>query len=122
MVPKILVIDDSGTCQIMARMLLATLGATIDTAKDGVEGLEQAAKMRPDLILLDVVMPRMDGFETCQRLRQHETTRETPILMTTTRGEEAYIEKGYSAGCTDYICKPFDAIELLAKVRSYLGE
>ncbi len=121
MAPKILVIDDSGTSQIMARMLLASLAVSIETAKDGLEGLEQAAKVRPDLILLDVVMPRMDGFETCQRLRARDETRETPILMVTTRGEEVNIEKGFSAGCTDYICKPFNAVELLAKVKSYLG-
>jgi DNA-binding response OmpR family regulator len=121
MVPKILVIDDSGTSQIMARMLLASLSVSIETAKDGVEGLEQAEKVRPDLILLDIVMPRMDGFETCKRLRESDTTRQTPILMVTTRGEESNIEKGFSLGCTDYICKPFNAVELLAKVRSYLG-
>ena len=121
MASKILVIDDSGTSQIMARMLLASLPVSIETAKDGLEGLERAATVQPDLILLDVVMPRMDGFETCQRLRQHAATRETPILMVTTRGEEANIEKGFSVGCTDYICKPFNAVELLAKVKSYLG-
>jgi CheY-like chemotaxis protein len=119
--PTILVIDDSGTSQIMARMLLASLDASIETARDGIEGLEQAEKVRPDLILLDVVMPRMDGFETCRQLRAREATRETPILMVTTRGEEANVEKGFSFGCTDYICKPFNAVELLTKVRSYLG-
>jgi len=121
MIPTILVIDDSGTSQIMARMLLASLEVSIETAKDGVEGLEQAEKLRPDLILLDVVMPRMDGFETCKQLRARDATRETPILMVTTRGEEANVEKGFAHGCTDYICKPFNAVELLAKVKSYLG-
>jgi len=120
MVPKILVIDDSGTSQIMTRMLLASLEVSIETAKDGVEGLEQAEKVRPDLILLDIVMPRMDGFETCKQLRARDATRETPILIVTTRGEEANVEKGFALGCTDYICKPFNAVELLAKVKSYL--
>jgi DNA-binding response OmpR family regulator len=67
-------------------------------------------------------MPRMDGFETCRRLREREATRDTPILMVTTRGEEANIERGYESGCTDYICKPINPMELLAKVRTYLGE
>jgi DNA-binding response OmpR family regulator len=120
MAPKILVIDDSGTSQIMTRMLLASLEVSIETAKDGVEGLEQAEKVRPDLILLDIVMPRMDGFETCRQLRARDATRETPILIITTRGEEANVEKGFSLGCTDYICKPFNAVELLTKVKSYL--
>jgi DNA-binding response OmpR family regulator len=120
--PTILVIDDSGTAQIMARMLLASLGAAIETARDGVEGLEVADRVRPDLILLDVVMPRMDGFETCKQLRAREATRDTPILMVTTRGEPANVEKGFSLGCTDYICKPFNAVELLTKVKTYLRQ
>jgi CheY-like chemotaxis protein len=119
--PTILVIDDSGTSQIMARMILASLGAAVETARDGVEGLEQAEKLCPDLILLDVVMPRMDGFETCRQLRAREATRETPILMVTTRGEATNVEQGFALGCTDYICKPFNAVELLTKVKSYLG-
>jgi CheY-like chemotaxis protein len=121
MTPTILVIDDSGTCQTMARMMLSTLGVSIETARDGVEGLEQAERVRPDLILLDIVMPRMDGFETCKHLRAREATRDTPILMFTTRGEAANVERGFSLGCTDYICKPFNAVELLDKVKSYLG-
>jgi CheY-like chemotaxis protein len=120
MVPKILVIDDSGTSQMIARQLLGTLAVSIESAKDGIEGIEQAEKVKPDLILLDVVMPRMDGFETCRQLRAREATRQTPILMVTTRGEEANVEKGFANGCTDYICKPFNAVELLTKVKSYL--
>jgi DNA-binding response OmpR family regulator len=121
MIHKILVIDDSATSQGAARMLLANLEVSIETAKDGVEGLAQAENVRPDLILLDIVMPRMDGFETCRRLRASATTRETPILMFTTRGEEANVEKGFANGCTDYICKPFNAFEFLTKVKLYLG-
>ena len=120
MVPKVLIIDDSGTSQMMARMLLASLEVSIESAKDGVEGLEKAAEVQPDLILLDIVMPRLDGFETCKRLREREATRETPILMVTTRGEESNVERGFALGCTDYICKPFNPVELLAKVKSYL--
>ena len=91
------------------------------TARDGQEGVERALVEKPDLILMDVVMPRLDGFEATKQLRAKEGTKLTPILLVTTRGEEANVERGYLAGCTDYICKPFNAVELLAKVKNYLA-
>ena len=120
MQPKVLIIDDSGTSLMMAKMVLSQEAYDIVTAKDGAEGVAKAVSHRPDLILLDVVMPRMDGFAACRELRARQETRETPILMVTTRGEEANVEQGYAAGCTDYICKPFNPMELLAKVKGYL--
>jgi DNA-binding response OmpR family regulator len=69
-----------------------------------------------------VVMPKMNGFEACQKLREHEATRTTPIIMVTTRGEETNVENGYSSGCSDYITKPINGPELLAKLRGFLGE
>jgi len=105
---------------MMAQMALAGESFLLVTAKDGVEALDQARRHHPDLILLDIVMPRMDGFEVCQRLRAEAETRETPILMITTRGEEANVERGYEVGCTDYICKPFIPSELLEKIRLFL--
>jgi DNA-binding response OmpR family regulator len=64
----------------------------------------------------------MDGFAACRELRARDQTHDTPILMVTTRGEALQVEEGYRAGCTDYVCKPFDPSELLAKVKSYLAE
>lgn len=118
---RILIADDSGTSLLLAKMLLSQEPFEIFTARDGVEAVEQALAQPPDLILLDVVMPRMDGFEVCRELRTREETRNTPILMVTTRGEALHVEEGYRAGCTDYVCKPFDPSELLAKVKSYLA-
>jgi DNA-binding response OmpR family regulator len=119
---KILIVDDSGTSLLMAKMVLSQEAYELLTAKDGLEALQAAAAEPPDLVLLDVVMPRMDGFEACRQLRARAETHDTPILMVTTRGEEANIERGYESGCTDYICKPINPMELLAKVRTYLGE
>ena len=76
----------------------------------------------PDLILMDVVMPRMDGFEACRVLRGHLTTRGIPIVMVTTRSEARSVESGFMSGCSDYVTKPIDGLELLSKVRSFLGE
>lgn len=117
---RILIVDDSGTSRMMAKMALAGERHELFTANDGMEGIEKADRLRPDLILLDVVMPRLDGFEVCRQLRTREEMREIPILLVTTRGEESNVERGYSVGCTDYVCKPFDPSELLNKVRTFL--
>jgi DNA-binding response OmpR family regulator len=121
MAKKILIVDDSGTSVMMARMVMSQENYAVVTARDGQEGVDKALVERPDLILMDVVMPRLDGFEATKVLRSHEETKGTPILLVTTRGEEANVERGYLAGCTDYICKPFNAVELLAKVKNYLA-
>jgi len=87
-----------------------------------VEAVERATAERPDLILMDVLMPRLNGFEACQRLRHADETREIPIIMVTTRGELESLESGYAAGCSDYVTKPISGLELLTKIRSCLGE
>ncbi|WP_394822733.1 PleD family two-component system response regulator [Pendulispora albinea] len=118
---KILLVDDSSTALLMERMILQRDYECVE-AKDGMEGLAKAAQERPDLIVLDVVMPVMDGFETCRKLREQESTRTTPVIMVTTRGEGKNVEAGFVSGCTDYVTKPISSIELLAKVKSCLGE
>ncbi len=119
---KILLVDDSSTVLLMERMILAKNAYDVLTAKDGQEGVEKAVSEKPDLILMDVVMPRMDGFEACRQLRERDETRAIPVIMVTTRGELASVESGYSSGCTDYVTKPINGLELLAKVRSCLGQ
>ena len=119
---KILLVDDSSTVLLMERMILSKSEYDVVTAKDGQEGFEKALAEKPDLILMDVVMPRMDGFEACRRLREREDTRAIPVIMVTTRGELASLEAGYSSGCSDYVTKPINGLELLAKVRSCLGQ
>ena len=119
---KILLVDDSATILMMERMILTKVPYDVVTAVNGEDALSKATAERPDLILLDVVMPKMNGFDACKRLREFEELRETPIIMVTTRGEMQNVESGYESGCTDYVTKPINSVELLAKVRNYLGE
>jgi len=119
---KILLVDDSTTMIMMERVALSSGGYQLFAARDGEEALETARDQRPDLILLDVVMPKMDGFEVCRRLRAEGPTRNIPIIIVSTRGEEGNIEKGFDSGCTDYVLKPLNGVELLTRVRSLLGD
>lgn len=118
---KVLLVDDSSTVLLMERALLSRSYEVISAA-DGQEGVEKALAEKPDLILMDVVMPRMSGIEAIRRLRSDPGTRHIPIIMVTTRGELKSVENGYESGCNDYVTKPFSAVELLAKVKSCLGD
>ena len=118
---KVLLADDSNTILMMERMLLAREPYELVIAKDGQEAYDLALSSRPDLIVLDVIMPKLTGFEVCRKLRDHELTRSTPIVLVTTRGESDNVEKGYEAGCTDYITKPINGAEFLSKLRDHLA-
>ena len=118
---KILLVDDSRTSLFMERMILRQGPYDLLTAEDGAEAVQQALAEKPDLILMDVIMPRMTGFEALRALRKSPTTRSTPVILVTTRGEPANVEEGWEAGCSDYLTKPIDPEELLAKVRGCLG-
>ena len=118
---KILVVDDSETALRLQRMILES-GYEVVTAKDGEAGVAAALAERPDLILLDIVMPRMDGHEACRRLRAEAATRDTPIIMVSSRGELEQMEAAFGSGCTDYVTKPIRSAELLEKIKGCLGE
>jgi two-component system alkaline phosphatase synthesis response regulator PhoP len=119
---KILLVDDSETVLLIEQQFLKREPYQLVTAKNGMEGVEKALKTGPDLILMDVVMPEMDGFEAVKRLRLEAATQAIPIIMVTTRAEAESMEAGYLSGCNDYIVKPIDQRELLSKVKSLLGE
>jgi DNA-binding response OmpR family regulator len=119
---KILLVDDANTILMMERMILNKEPYDLITAKDGKEAVSKAEAERPDLILMDVLMPNMNGFEACREIRKKEATKITPIIMVTTRGEAENVQKGYESGCNDYITKPINSAELLAKIQNYLGE
>jgi DNA-binding response OmpR family regulator len=118
---KILIVDDSAVILMMERLILSHEPYDLVTAQDGREAIEKALTEKPDLILLDVVLPHLTGFEVLRRLREHEATRSTPIIMVTTRSEVESLEAAYAGGCNDYITKPIEGVELLWKVRSCLG-
>ena len=107
---------------MMEKMILAREPYDLVTAKDGKEAIEKAATEQPDLILLDVVMPHLTGFEVLEALRSHESTKTTPVILVTTRGEAANVEAGYAGGCNDYVTKPINSVELITKVRNYLSD
>jgi DNA-binding response OmpR family regulator len=119
---RILLVDDSQTVLMINRLLLSKEGYTILTAKDGQQAIDLAAAEKPDLILMDVIMPNMGGFEAVRALREREETKGIPVIMVTTRGEEENVRRGFDSGATDYITKPVNSGDLLAKVRSILGE
>ena len=117
----ILIVDDTPA---NLGVLVETLGAAgyqLMVAEDGEEALAQTAKTQPDLILLDVMMPGMDGFETCRRLKARQSTRDVPVLFMTALNETADKVKAFSAGGVDYITKPIEHEEALARVRTHLA-
>ena len=123
MAKKVLLVDDSTTTLMMEEMILKQRTAyETFTAKDGLDAIARAVETTPDLVLMDVVMPRMNGFEACKRMRLENSLRTTPIILVTTRGEEEYVEAGFQSGCNDYITKPINSRELVTLLQNYLGE
>jgi diguanylate cyclase (GGDEF)-like protein len=116
----ILVVDDDPDIARFVEVNLRSAGYDVAVAGDGEEALERAAKIRPDLVLLDVMMPRIDGFEVAQRLRKNPQTANTSIIMLTAKALSADKVTGLQSGADDYIIKPFDPIELLARVKGTL--
>lgn len=119
---KILLVDDSNTVLMMEQMILAHGRYVLRTARDGEEAIERARSEQPDLILLDVVMPKMNGLDALQAIRADDQIKHIPVIMVTTRSEAASMETGFARGCNDYVTKPVNSTELLTKVRNLLGE
>jgi len=116
----ILVVDDDPDIARFVEVNLRSAGYDVSVASDGEEALEKAGTLRPDLVLLDVMMPRIDGFEVAQRLRRNPQTANTSIIMLTAKALSTDKVLGLTAGADDYIIKPFDPIELLARVKGTL--
>jgi CheY-like chemotaxis protein len=120
---KVLLVDDSVTMLMMEEMVLKeSTDYECVMAKDGLDAISRAVAETPDLVLMDVVMPHMNGFEACRRMRLQDSLRETPIILVTTRGEEECVEVGFRSGCNDYLTKPIKSVELVTMLKSYLGE
>ena len=118
---KVLLVDDSNTVLLMEKMILAKGPYDILTARDGVEAVAKAKSEMPDIILLDVMMPNLDGLSACAAIRSTPETAHIPIVMVTTRGEEANIETAFRNGCNDYVTKPINGLELLTKLQNLLN-
>ena len=117
---KILIVDDTvDTVELLKKRFRAD-GYETAEAYDGEEGLQKVTECHPDLVILDVMMPKLDGYEVCKRLKNDESTRHLPVLMLTARSETSDKVKGLDIGADDYISKPFDYKELVARVRSLL--
>ena len=118
----ILLVDDSAVALMAGKMILRRSGKyNLLEAKDGEEAVEIAVAEQPDLIVMEVVMPKMTGFEVCRALREQEVTQKIPIILVTIRGEAENVEAGYASGCNDYVTKPVNAKELMEKVESLIG-
>lgn len=117
MTARILIVDDEPRYLHLLEANLRSDGYEVISAVDGAEAVEKNSSFPVDLILMDVMMPKLDGFSACQRIRQFSTV---PIIMLTARGEEQDRVRGLDIGADDYLVKPFSAIELLARVRAVL--
>lgn len=118
----VLVVDDSKVALMTEVMILRRDGRfDIIEGKNGEEAIALAVEHKPDLILMDVNMPVMDGFEACRKLRAQADTKDIPIILVTTRGEAENIEAGYENGCSDYVTKPINGSQLLSKIQNILG-
>ncbi len=117
---KILAVDDEPNILLSLEYILEQEGYDVHVARDGEEALEVAARVRPDLILLDVAMPRRDGYEVCRLLRQREDLASVRVLMLTAKGQPLERKKGLEVGADVYVTKPFSADDLLEKIRTAL--
>ncbi|MFQ5637118.1 MAG: diguanylate cyclase [bacterium] len=117
---KILVVDDVPVNVHLLTTYLSSEGYNIISAKDGEEAIEQVQNSHPDLVLLDVMMPKLNGFEVCRIIKKDKKTSFIPVIMVTALNELEYKVKGMEAGADDFIAKPFNKLELLVRVRSLL--
>jgi DNA-binding response OmpR family regulator len=119
--PVVLAADDDEDILELVVFRLERSGYTVLQARDGAEAFELAQGSKPDLAVLDVMLPKMDGFELTRRLRENESTRRMPIILLTARTQEGDVQRGFDAGADDYIRKPFSPQELRARVQAILG-
>lgn len=118
---NVLVVDDDPDIRELVAFKLGQMGYSVSTEKDGEGGLAAAIDGKPDLVLLDVMMPKLTGIEVCQKLREEEGTADVPIILITAKAQEADVERGFAAGADDYIVKPFSPRELASRVEAVLG-
>jgi two-component system alkaline phosphatase synthesis response regulator PhoP len=121
MTKKVLIADDEQNIVISLEFLLRREGFEVFVASDGEEALARLRADKPDLVLLDVMMPKMNGFDVCQAIRADPDLADMRVLMLTAKGREAEVSKGLGLGADAYMTKPFSTKELVAQVRALLG-
>ena len=118
---KVVLAEDDPDIQLVARLSLKRAGFDVTTANNGLEALTRVAEVTPDVVLLDWMMPEMDGLETCARLKADPATRAIPVIFLTAKSQEPEIKHGVALGAIGYITKPFDALSLGIRVRELLN-
>ena len=119
--PLVLVADDDPDILSLVTLRLERDGYEVIGAPDGERAVEEALERTPDLALIDVSMPKLDGYEVTERLRQHEPTSATPIILLTARVQDSDVARGIEAGADDYVKKPFSTADLRTRVQAALG-
>jgi DNA-binding response OmpR family regulator len=122
MTQTILIVDDEPNIVISLEFLLERDGWRVQVARDGQEALEAIEREPPALVLLDVMLPRLSGYDVCQRIRERPAWRGVRVLMLTAKGREVEMAKGLALGADGYVTKPFSTGELLSRIRALLGE
>lgn len=118
---KILVIDDNNLNLRMIELVLQNYNYDVITAMNGASGIKATQEQNPDLILLDIMMPVMDGFEVCERLKESPDTQDIPIIFLTSKPDSEGIVKGFELGAADYVTRPFNRPELMARIKTHLS-
>lgn len=117
---KVLIVDDEANIVISLEFLMEQAGYMVDVARTGEEAIDKIDRFHPDLVLLDVMLPGVNGFDILQRIRQRFTLHQMAVIMLTAKGREVEVTKGLALGANAYITKPFSTRDLLAEVRRYL--
>ena len=117
---RVLVVDDNAQNRELLAAYLESIPVRVETCPDGVEALQRISESPPDLILLDIMMPRMSGFEVCRKLKTHPATREIPVIMVTALNEMGDIERAVDCGTDDFLSKPVNRVELVTRVKNLL--
>jgi len=118
---RILIVDDEPNIVLALELLMKKEGYEVHTVDDGERAFQAAKELRPDLILLDIMMPKMDGYEVCQRIRSDASLKDVSIIMLTAKGREVEKAKGLALGADHYITKPFSTRQVVMKVKEILA-
>jgi DNA-binding response OmpR family regulator len=122
MTRRVLVVDDEDSITLSLRHLMKREGYDVAVARDGEEALASVAEVRPDLILLDVMIPKRDGYDVCQTIRANPAWAAIKIVMVSAKGRDIEVEKGLALGADAYVTKPFSTRELAAMVKTMIGD